>query len=107
VDTRSPPGHPLGTSSLNQIRFLRYLYHNEPQEVLAACTKLIYVRIPSSTRFIRPALSFPLAHLDGNIDIARVLRDSDALYLARVLGLPHPCSRKGKIGAVSENGTEQ
>ena len=52
-------------------------------------------------------LLFPLAHVDGNIDIARVLRDSDALYFARVLGLPHPCSRKGKIGALSENGTEQ
>lgn len=45
VDTRSPPGHPLNTTSLNQIRFLRALAKEEGQETLAKCTDLIYVRL--------------------------------------------------------------
>lgn len=44
VDTRSPPGHPLNTSSLNQIRLLRAISQEEGQEVLHKCVGLIYVR---------------------------------------------------------------
>jgi hypothetical protein len=65
VDTRSPPGHPLKTTSVHQIRFLRVIYHNEPQEILAACTRLIYVRIPRSTSLLVLPPSYLHAHGDG------------------------------------------
>ena len=44
VDIRSPPGHPMNTTSLNQIRFLRALREEESQETLIKCTLLIFVR---------------------------------------------------------------
>jgi len=42
VDTRSPPGHPLQTTSLNIIRFLRALLEEEGQDTLIKCTRLIF-----------------------------------------------------------------
>jgi len=42
VDIRSPPGHPMDTTSLNLIRFLRAVREEEGQEILAECTRLIF-----------------------------------------------------------------
>ncbi|KAF8316877.1 thioredoxin-like protein [Clavulina sp. PMI_390] len=42
VDTRSPPGHPLNTTSLNQIRLLRVIKSEEGNEVLKKCVGLVF-----------------------------------------------------------------
>jgi len=47
LDIRSPPGHPMKTTSLNIIRFLRALLEEEGQETLAKCTRLIFLEFYS------------------------------------------------------------
>jgi len=47
LDIRSPPGHPMNTTSLNQIRFLRALREEEGQETLIKCSLLIYTEFYS------------------------------------------------------------
>jgi len=47
LDIRSPPGHPMNTTSLNIIRFLRALREEESQEILAMCTRLIFLEFYS------------------------------------------------------------
>jgi len=48
VDIRSPPGHPMQTTSLNKIRFLRVVKAEKSPEILEECIRLLFLEFYSS-----------------------------------------------------------